>query len=103
MNAADSPRLANVIGAPNPRHAARLVASTILGLFLVATLLIPAALANKVIFVVMFGLLVVAPAASAGRVSLRSLSPIVIVAIFLYGYAIAFVGQVDSDLANQLL
>ncbi len=95
--------------APDPAAAsrsseiARSVASAMLGLFLITTLTVPAAFANKAIFVILVALMLIAPVASRGRVRICTLSPIIILAIFLYGYALAFVGTTDPDLTNQLM
>lgn len=82
---------------------ARSISSILLGLFLVVTLLIPAALVNKLLFVLLLGMLVVAPIATRGRVKVRTISPVIILAIFVYGYGLSFLGQPDELLLNQLV
>jgi len=82
---------------------ARFIASSMMGLFLISTLMFPVAFVNKATFMGLFCLMLIAPLASNGRVRFRSLSPIVVLTIFLYGYALSFVGQTDPELTNQLM
>ena len=82
---------------------ARFFASALLGLFLIVTVLVPAALVNKLIFVVLLVMMAAAVVASRGAVRIRTLSPLVILSIFTYGYLQALGGLADPDLSNQLL
>lgn len=82
---------------------ARWVASATLALFMLATMAVPAALANKILYVGLFGLILVAPVAARGRIGVRSFSPVVILTIFLYGYALSFLFETDRAFANQLM
>lgn len=82
---------------------ARLLASFLLGLFLVVSVLIPAALVNKLIFLILLLMMMMAPAASGGAVKVRTLSPVLILLIFTYGYLLALFGHAEEDLSNQLL
>lgn len=97
------------VALPGPRFAsrsgelARFIASALLGLFLVVTVLVPAALVNKLIFVVLLLMMVAAVVASGGAVRIRTLSPLVILSIFTYGYLHALGGLADPDLSNQLV
>ncbi len=94
---------------PNPAAArrssevARRVASVTLALFLLATMAVPAAFANKVLYVGLFGLILVAPVAARGRVRVRSFSPVIAFTIFAYGYVLSFLFETDRVLANQLM
>jgi multisubunit Na+/H+ antiporter MnhB subunit len=102
-NSVDLRRAPDPAAASRSSEIARFFASAMLGLFLITTLTVPVAFANKAIFVMLFVLMLIALVASKGRVRVRSLSPIIILAIFLYGYALAFVGTTDPDLTNQLM
>jgi hypothetical protein len=82
---------------------AHTIASALLGLFLVVTVLIPAALVNKLLFLVLLVLMILAPVASGGAVKVRTLSPVLILLIFAYGYLLALFGHADEGLSNQLL
>ncbi len=48
-------------------------------------------------------MMALAAAASGGAVKIRTLSPVVILLIFTYGYLLALFGHADQDLSNQLL
>jgi hypothetical protein len=85
------------------RRIARFIASAMLALYLIVTLMFPVALVNKVIFVLLLGMMAVALASSSGRVRIRTLSPIVVLMIFLYGFAYACITQTDPILTNQLM
>jgi hypothetical protein len=95
--------------APNPAAArrsseiARWVASATLALFLLATMAVPAAFANKILYIGLFGLILVAPVAARGRVRVRSFSPLIAFTIFAYGYVLSFLFETDRVLANQLM
>jgi hypothetical protein len=82
---------------------ARAAASIALGLFLLATVAVPAALINKMLFVLVFGFIAIAPFAARGKVKVRSLSPLIVATVFAYGYALSFLFETDRDFANQLM
>jgi hypothetical protein len=94
---------------PNPAAArrsseiARWVASATLALFLLVTMAVPAAFANKILYIGLFGLILVAPVAARGRVKVRTFSPVIAFTIFAYGYVLSFLFETDRDLANQLM
>ncbi len=81
----------------------RKFAAVMLALFTAATLTVPAAVLNKVLFVILFGLMLVAPLARTGRMKVRTLSPLIILSVFFYGFALSFVGETDRPLTNQLM
>jgi hypothetical protein len=82
---------------------ARFIASALLGLFLIVTVLVPAALINKLIFVLLLMMMAAAVVASGGAVRVRTLAPLLILSVFTYGYLHALGGLADPDLSNQLL
>jgi hypothetical protein len=94
---------------PNPAAArrssevARWIASGTLALFLLATMAVPAAFANKILYVGLFGLILVAPVAARGGVKIRTFAPLVAFTIFAYGYVLSFLFETDRVLANQLM
>jgi hypothetical protein len=72
-------------------------------LFAVFTILVPAAFVNKIVFVFIFLLIAAFPFASKGTAEIKSLSPVIVLTIFLYGYAVSFLGDCDRVLGNQLM
>jgi hypothetical protein len=95
--------LPNSAAARRSSEIARWVASTMMALFLLATMAVPAAFANKVLYVGLFALIVVAPVAALGRVRIRTFSPFIALTIFAYGYVLSFLFETDRALANQLM
>ena len=68
-----------------------------------ATVTLPAALANKILFVLCLLLVPLASLASAGGVRIRTLSPVIVLVIFVYGYALSFLGDTDRELTRQFI
>jgi len=97
------PHSTRLAAARRSSEIARWVASWTLALFLLATMAIPAAFANKVLYIGLFALILVAPVAARGRVRVRSFSPFIAFTIFAYGYVLSFLFETDRVLANQLM
>lgn len=93
----------NIAAARFSSELARAGAAVILGLFLLATVAVPAALINKVLFVLVFGFIAIAPFAARGKVKIRTLSPLIVLTVFAYGYALSYLFETDRDFANQLM
>jgi hypothetical protein len=103
VQAVDGSYVQNTAVARFSSELARAGASVTLGLFLLATVAVPAALINKVLFVLVFGFVAIAPFAAGGKVKVRSLSPLIVVTVFAYGYALSFLFETDREFANQLM
>jgi hypothetical protein len=81
---------------------AKLVA-LLITLFFVATVCVPAAVLNKLLFGLIACLAIVRLVSRPVGTRLRTWSPLVILSVFLYGFLLSLVGNADLDLARQLL
>jgi hypothetical protein len=97
------PTIPDPAAARRSSEIARWVASATLALFLLATMAVPAAFANKILYVGLLALILVAPVAARGRVRIRTFSPFIAFTIFAYGYVLSFLFETDRELANQLM
>lgn len=79
------------------------VLRVVLEAFVIATVSFPAAILNKALFVVLVGLTAIFGWLRPRRLPVETRAPLVVAAIFLYGAALGFGGDVDRDLARQLL
>jgi hypothetical protein len=81
----------------------RILASVLLALFMMATMAVPAALVNKLLFGLLLLLLAVAAMSDRGRNRIRSFSPVIIATVFIYGYALSYLNYTDRALTNQFV
>ena len=88
---------------PSTTEVMRQGLSILLGLFFIATLLIPAAAFNKVIFGALVAMACAAYLMARTTPRFRTAAPVVIAAVFFYGYSIAFLRETDRDLGLQFL
>jgi hypothetical protein len=82
---------------------ARGLVTFLLGMFLVATLVVPAAPINKFLFIVLLLVLVIAAVRTGGKVPIRSLAPLVVTTTLLFGYLLSFVHETDQQLTTQFM
>lgn len=71
--------------------------------FFVSTLVVPSAAINKLVFGILLLVAFLTPFVFQGRAPIRTVSPLMILCVFVYGYVISIAGVVDSELGNQLV
>lgn len=72
-------------------------------LFFLSTLIIPATIVNKIVFLILIGIQVFYRRTISQDIRLSTVSPIVILMIFLFGFVISFFNLSDRSLSIQFL